>query len=85
MLTNQQPLGSFVSKADFELIQEWLKTRRAVISVVHDLSLAKAYGKQALLLHKGKAKGLGSIHQVLTGKILIQCILWMFVHGCAVS
>ena len=64
-------LDLLYQKQTFELIQEWLKTPgRAVISVVHDLSLAKAYGKQALLLHKGKAKGLGSIHQVLTGKNL---------------
>ncbi|HHX17240.1 MAG TPA: ABC transporter ATP-binding protein [Clostridium sp.] len=64
-------LDLLYQKQTFELIQEWLKTPgRAVISVVHDLSLAKAYGKQGLLLHKGKAKGLGAIDQVLTGKNL---------------
>ena len=38
-------------KQVFELIQKWLKQEgRAVISVVHDLSLARAYGTRALLL-----------------------------------
>jgi len=37
-----------------------------VISVVHDLSLAKAYGTDALLLNKGKVISFGSISEVLT-------------------
>ena len=41
-------------KQVFALIAEWLKTPgRAVISVEHDLSLARAYGTNALLLHHG--------------------------------
>ncbi len=44
----------------FTLIRKWLETPgRAVLSVVHDLSLARAYGTDALLLHKGRAVAFG--------------------------
>ena len=49
-------------KQIFALIKEWLsESGRAVISVVHDLSLARAYGTDAVLLQKGR--------QVMTGTI----------------
>lgn len=39
----------------FELISRWVKQpERAVISVVHDLSLAKRYGHSAVLLNHGR-------------------------------
>jgi iron complex transport system ATP-binding protein len=64
-------LDLLYQKQIFALIQQWLKTPgRAVISVVHDLSLAKAYGRQALLLDRGKLKASGEIGQVLTAKNL---------------
>lgn len=51
----------------FSLIQEWLKQPgRAVISVVHDLSLARKYGTHAVLMHKGRSVAQGRIHEVLT-------------------
>ena len=51
----------------FSLIQEWLKQPgRAVISVVHDLSLARKYGTHAVLMHKGRSIAQGRIHEVLT-------------------
>jgi len=51
----------------FSLIQEWLKQPgRAVVSVVHDLSLARRYGTHAVLMHKGKCVSQGSIADVLT-------------------
>lgn len=54
-------------KQMFELVQAWLKVPgRAVISVVHDLSLAKSYGTHALLLHSGRQAAYGEIQQVLT-------------------
>lgn len=54
-------------KQVFGLIQDWAKaTGRAVISVVHDLSLARAYGTQALLLNKGRLVSSGPIGEVLT-------------------
>ena len=53
-------------KQVFALIQEWLKTPgRAVVSVVHDLSLAKAYGTQALLLHHGREVAHGGVDAVM--------------------
>lgn len=50
----------------FALVQEWLKVSNgAVVSVVHDLSLAKAYGTHALLMRKGGSPTLGTIDEVL--------------------
>ena len=58
-------------KQVFELIQEWLKQAdRAVISVVHDLSLARAYGTRALLLDHGKVVADGSMDAVCSDDIL---------------
>ena len=54
-------------KQVFELIHEWTKkTGCAVMSVVHDLSLARAYGSDAMLLDKGEIVSLGAIDSVLT-------------------
>lgn len=53
-------------KEVFALVREWLDSRNgAVISVVHDLSLAKAYGTHALLLDGGHAAAQGSAEEVL--------------------
>lgn len=47
-------------KQIFALIREWLKGEgRAAVSVVHDLSLAKAYGTHALLLDRGRVAASG--------------------------
>ncbi len=55
----------------FALISEWLKTPgRAVVSVVHDLSLAKAYGTQTLLLHRGRAAAFGDTETVMQPQFL---------------
>jgi iron complex transport system ATP-binding protein len=54
-------------KQIFELIKNWIKaTGRAVISVVHDLNLAKAYGTHVLLLDKGHIVSSGETRSVLT-------------------
>ena len=51
----------------FSLIREWLKEPgRAVMSVVHDLSLARKYGTHALLMHHGEAVARGTAEDVLT-------------------
>ena len=51
----------------FALIQRWVaESGRAVISVVHDLSLARAYGTDVLLLNKGRAVAYGPTREVLT-------------------
>ena len=53
-------------KQVFELVGEWLRTPgRAVVSVVHDLSLAKAFGTRALLLDHGKTAAIGPVGEVL--------------------
>ncbi len=58
-------------KQVFELIKAWRREKsRAVISVVHDLSLARAYGTSALLLSSGETKALGSVDEALSPKKL---------------
>jgi iron complex transport system ATP-binding protein len=52
----------------FDLIREWLKQPgRAVMSVVHDLSLAKSYGTRAVLLHEGRVVADGPVLEALSG------------------
>lgn len=58
-------------KQMFELIRNWItETGRAVMSVVHDLSLARAYGTDAILMDKGRIAASGRIDQVLTRDLL---------------
>lgn len=58
-------------KQVFGLIREWLKTPgRAVVSVVHDLSLARAYGSRILLMDRGRAVACGRADEVMTGELL---------------
>ena len=58
-------LDLIYQKQIFALVSEWLGQKgRAVISVVHDLSLAKAYGDSALLLQKGHVIAEGDIPTV---------------------
>lgn len=53
-------------KQVFSLIGRWLREPgRAVVSVVHDLSLARAFGTDAVLLHHGKMVASGSVREVL--------------------
>ncbi len=55
----------------FSLIGEWLKEPgHAVITVMHDLSLARKYGSHALLLNKGQCISQGRADAVLTPEIL---------------
>lgn len=58
-------------KQIFALIAEWLKAPgRAVVSVVHDLSLARAYGTHALLLHRGETVAYGDTQTVMRPETL---------------
>ena len=51
----------------FSLLSDWLRQPgRAVLSVVHDLSLAKKYGTHALLMHRGNSVAYGETNAVLT-------------------
>lgn len=55
----------------FALIGSWLKEPgRAVITVMHDLSLARKYGSHALLMNKGKCAAQGKASEVLTPEAL---------------
>ena len=57
----------------FSLIREWLKEPgRAVLSVVHDLSLARRYGTHAILMDQGKSVSRGPIGEVMTSGNLEQ-------------
>ena len=60
-------------KQIFALVQQWLqKEGRAVVSVVHDLSLARTYGTHALLLDKSKALAYGTTDEVFSDENLNQ-------------
>ncbi len=60
-------------KQIFGLIGDWVKLPgRAVISVVHDLNLVKAFGTDAILLQKGRLLAEGSVEQVLSRENLQQ-------------
>jgi len=60
-------------KQVFALIGRWLaQGDRAVLSVVHDLSLAKAYGTDALLLDRGRTMAYGRANDVFTPEHLWQ-------------
>ena len=65
----------------FSLIAQWLKEPgRAVISVVHDLSLARRYGTHAVLMNRGKCAAQGEINRVLTPENL-RSVYAMDVYG----
>ncbi len=58
-------------KQVFALIADWLKAPgRAVVSVVHDLSLAKTYGTKALLLDHGHKIAFGETGAVMCPEFL---------------
>ena len=58
-------------KQVFALIRDWMKVSgRAVISVVHDLSLARAYGTDALLLSGGRQVYCGPVEGAFDPKTL---------------
>ena len=65
----------------FSLIGEWVKTPgRAVATVMHDLSLSRKYGSDALLLDRGVCAGKGKASEVLTPEALKQ-VYGMDVYG----
>ena len=70
MLLLEEPtnhLDLIYQKQVFALVRKWMDdTGGAVISVVHDLSLARAYGTHALLMKHGRAVESGRIGDVMT-------------------
>ena len=74
-------LDLLYQKHIFSLIQDWLhESGRAVMSVVHDLSLARRYGTHAVLMHQGKCVAQGEIGGVMTPDNL-QRVYGMDVYG----
>ncbi len=74
-------LDLIYQKHIFSLIQDWLKQPgRAVLSVVHDLSLARRYGSHTILMNKSKCVAQGEINSVLTPENLSQ-VYHMDVYG----
>ncbi len=65
----------------FGLIQDWLaQSGRAVLCVVHDLSLARRYGTHAALMHHGRCVAQGETDAVFTPENLRQ-VYGMDVHA----
>lgn len=51
----------------FELIEQWRRQPgRAVLSVVHDLSLARLYGNRAMLMHRSHVVAIGNKQSTFT-------------------
>ena len=74
-------LDLIYQKHIFSLIETWLKQPgRAVISVVHDLSLAKKYGTHAVLMHRGQCAAQGRIDEVMT-RGRLESVYGMDVYG----
>ena len=74
-------LDMVYQKQIFALLSEWLRQPgRAVISVVHDLSLAMAYGTSAVLLDRGEAVSSGPVREVLSPDHL-RSVYGMDVYG----
>lgn len=68
-------------KQIFSLIRRWLdQPGRAVLSVVHDLSLARRFGTHALLMDHGKGIARGPVDEVMTPELLRR-VYGMDVHG----
>lgn len=74
-------LDLIYQKHIFSLIEAWLKQPgRAVISVVHDLSLAKKYGTHAVLMDCGRCAAQGKTDEVMTRERL-EAVYGMDVYG----
>ena len=65
----------------FDLISAWRqRENRAVLSVVHDLGLARRYGTGVLLMHRGKCVAQGAMDAVFTPERLRE-VYEMDVYG----
>lgn len=74
-------LDLIYQKHIFSLIEAWLKQPgRAVISVVHDLSLAKKYGTHTVLMDRGRCAAQGKTNEVMTRERL-EAVYGMDVYG----
>lgn len=51
----------------FEILKNWVKEEgRSILSVIHDLGVAKAYGDKAILIHNKGILAQGEIDKVMT-------------------
>lgn len=58
-------------KQVFRLVKQWMQEKGgAVLSVVHDLSLARMFGTHALLLDKGRCVAGGTVQEVFDPQVL---------------
>ena len=58
-------------KQFFDMVQAWLAhPGRTVITVMHDLTMARRYGSHALLMNRGQAVASGPVEAVLTRRNL---------------
>lgn len=74
-------LDMVYQKQTFNLLRDWLRRPgRAVLTVVHDLSLALAYGDEALLLDHGAAAVCGPVRESLAPATL-ELVYGMDVAG----
>ncbi|MBK5253897.1 MAG: ABC transporter ATP-binding protein [Peptostreptococcaceae bacterium] len=54
-------------KQIFSLVEDWIKENKCcVVSIVHDLSLAKKYGNKAMLLNHGEIVRTGDVSDVFS-------------------
>ncbi len=74
-------LDLIYQKHIFSLIRDWLsQPGRAVISVVHDLSLARRYGTHGILMNEGRCAASGPLDQVFARETL-QAVYSMDVYA----
>ena len=74
-------LDLLYQKHIFSLIRQWLEQPgRAVLSVVHDLSLARTYGTRAVLMDHGRCISQGEINAVFAPQNL-QAVYGMDVYA----
>ena len=82
-------LDPVYQKQIFAIVREWLSQgHRTVVSAMHDLSLARAFGTHGLLLRSGHVIAAGPIEEVCTPAALadvygMDVSAWMRqIHGC---
>ena len=64
-------LDLIYQKHVFEVVQKWLaQGNRAVISVVHDLSLVQAFGTHAMLMDRGHSAAQGKVADIFADNAL---------------
>ena len=64
-------LDLIYQKQVFALVRKWMEdTGGAVVSVVHDLSLARMYGTHAVLLERGRPVVVGTIEEAFRPEVL---------------